>query len=312
MKLSIIVPIYNVEKYITKCLESLSNQKMKDIEVILVNDGSTDSSESIIFDYLKNHKNINILYFKKENGGLSDARNFGIKRAIGKYITFIDSDDYIEEDLFINLEKYMEQDIDVIKFKMKTVDENGNILEKMDGPVFDKCTGEEAFEKLCTKDKYIYLYRRQFFIEKNFKYSVGMYHEDFGLTPMIIVNSRSFVSTNEYGYNYLKRENSITTLNNNEKNIKKAKDTLTQYDQMLKRIKKYNISKHTKDLIKRYYTNAVILKAKEIYGNEKEFNKYISEIKKRKMYKNIKLYNPKQLIKRFLLKFNIKLYLKMR
>ena len=94
MKLiSVIIPIYNTQKYLKKCIDSVESQSYNNVEIILVNDGSTDSSEKIIQPYLQRYENIK--YYKKENGGLSDARNFGIDIAQGKFITFIDSDDYI-------------------------------------------------------------------------------------------------------------------------------------------------------------------------------------------------------------------------
>ena len=85
-KISVIIPVYNVEKYLSKCLDSVVNQTLKDIEIIVVNDGSPDNSQKIIDDYTKKYKNIKS--FVKKNGGLSDARNFGIKKASGKYIAF--------------------------------------------------------------------------------------------------------------------------------------------------------------------------------------------------------------------------------
>lgn len=98
-KISVIVPVYNTEKYIQKCLESIVNQTMKDIEIIVVNDGSKDKSEDIIEQFIKNNKsNIKIKYYKKKNGGLSDARNYGVQKATGEYIAFVDSDDYIKKD----------------------------------------------------------------------------------------------------------------------------------------------------------------------------------------------------------------------
>ena len=176
-KVSIIIPVYNVEKYIKKCLESLAEQTLQDFEIIIVNDGTKDNSEEIILNYQKEHPEMPIKYLKKENGGLASARNYGVKFATGKYISFFDPDDYLDKDLYKNLEKYMDDNIDVIKFKMQTVDINGKILEKLDGPVFEKCTGEEAFKKLCTFDKFIdpaciYLYKREFFIETNFEYKI--------------------------------------------------------------------------------------------------------------------------------------------
>ena len=315
-KISVIIPVYNTEKYIEKCLDSIYNQKIKDIEIIIVNDGSKDNSDTIIQKWIeKNKENIQIKYLKKENGGLSDSRNFAIPYVTGEYISFIDSDDYIDENLYSNLEKYMNEKIDLIKFKMQTVDEKGEILEKLDGPIFEKCTGEEGYEKLCTNDKFldpacIYLYRTEFYKENNFKYKLGAYHEDFGLTSLIILKAKSFVSTNEYGYYYLQTNNSITRNSNYEKEIKKAKDLINHYDDMIRTIENYEISNKSKELIKRYYTNTLILKTREL--KEKDKKQYIKEIKERKLYKNIKPYNLKQLIKRIILKININLYLKMR
>ena len=313
-KISVIVPVYNTEKYVEKCLDSICNQKLKDLELIIVNDGSEDNSEAIIKQWIdKNNKKIEIKYLKKENGGLSDSRNYAIPYVTGKYISFIDSDDYIDENLYSNLEKYIDDNIDLIKFKMQKVDENGNILEKLDGPIFEKCTGEEGYKKLCVDDKFldpacIYLYKTEFFKENKIKYEKGTYHEDFGLTSLIILKAKTFVSTNEYGYYYLQSNNSITRNFEYEKEVKKSKDLLKHYDNMLKKIQEYKITEESKDLVKRYYTNVLILKANDLKG--KDLEKYISEIKVRKLYKNIKPYNLKQLLKRILLKFNVKMYLK--
>lgn len=315
-KISVIVPVYNTEKYVEKCLKSIAEQKMNDLEIIIVNDGSTDNSEIIIKQWIeKNKENIKIKYLNKKNGGLSETRNFALPYATGKYISFIDSDDYIDSNLYSHLEQFMDDNVDLIKFKMQTVDKDGNILEKLDGPVFEKCTGEEGYEKLCTNDRFldpacIYLYRTEFYKSNNFKYKVGAYHEDFGLTSLIILKAKSFVSTNEYGYYYLQSDNSITRNQNYDKEIKKAKDLLGHYDDMIKVIKNYEISNKSKELIKRYYTNTLILKTKELKGQEKK--QYINEIYIRKLYKNIKPYSLKQLIKRIILKFNINLYLKLR
>lgn len=98
MKVSVIVPVYNVEDYIEKCLDSLVNQTLTDLEIIVVNDGSPDNSEKIIKKYEKKYKNIK--YLVKKNGGLSDARNYGLKYARGEYIAFLDSDDYVSSDMY--------------------------------------------------------------------------------------------------------------------------------------------------------------------------------------------------------------------
>ena len=313
-KVSIIVPVYNTENYVEKCLQSLAKQTMQDFEIIVVNDGSTDNSETTIKKFIEEHQTLNITYLRKENGGLASARNYGMKYAKGKYLSFIDSDDYIEENLYKDLEKYMEEEIDIIKFKMQTVDENGKIIEKLDGPVFEKSTGEEAYKKLCTFDLFIdpaciYLYKREFFMENNFQYELR-YHEDFGLTSLIIIQAKSFVSTNKYGYYYLQTTNSLTRQKDYKTDIERAKDVLKHYDNMLQKLKNYQIQEETKKIVKRYYTNVVLLKTNSLKGEE--LNNYCKEIKKRKLYKNINPENLKQLVKRILLKLNVKLYLKMR
>ena len=102
IKVSIIVPIYNVEKQLAKCLDSLLNQTLKDIQIILVNDGSEDSSAEIAKKYVVKDPD-RVLYFEKENGGLSDARNYGMKYATGEYVVFVDSDDWLKEEMIETL-----------------------------------------------------------------------------------------------------------------------------------------------------------------------------------------------------------------
>ena len=97
--LSVIVPFYNVENYIEKCLETLVNQTLQDIEIILVNDGSQDKSVDIVKKYLNKYPD-KITYLEKENGGLSDARNYALPYAKGEYIAFLDSDDYVEKTMY--------------------------------------------------------------------------------------------------------------------------------------------------------------------------------------------------------------------
>ena len=113
MKVSVIVPVYNVEKYIEKCLSSLVNQTLRDIEIIVVNDGSPDNSQKIIDKYAKKYSNIKS--FTKKNGGLSDARNFGLKYASCEYIAFVDSDDYVKLDMYEKMyDKAKENNFDMV------------------------------------------------------------------------------------------------------------------------------------------------------------------------------------------------------
>lgn len=350
-KISIIVPVYNTAKYVERCLDSIINQtylkeadmkqvnmnqtdmkqidrkkvsmnqpnknqvKKEEIEIIVVNDGSTDNSEEVIKSYINEHKNVlQIKYYVKENTGIAKTRNFGIEKASAPYILFVDSDDYIDIHLIEKLETYMEQDIDLIKFKLQRVKQNGEVLEKVDGPVFDKVTGEEAFNKLYSEDilldsPCVYLIKKELFTKNNFKFQ-RTYHEDFGLIPLLILKAKTVVSTPDYLYSYVQAPNSITRNESYEKTLKKMEDALGHYDNMIEQTKKMELQKTTLENVKIYYTNAIILKLKEL--QEKDKNHYIKEIKKRKLYNNIKARNLKQLIKKVILKINVKLYLKLR
>lgn len=315
-KISFIVPVYNTGLYIKKCLDSIINQTFKEeIEIILIDDGSTDNSDELIKEYIeKNNSKDIIKYYTKENEGIAKTRNFGIDKANGEYIFFVDSDDYIDKETIKKLKPYIDEDIDMIKFKLQRIDKNNNILEKVDGPIFTKISGEEAFNKLYSEDVLldspcVYVIKRNLFTQNNFKFN-RTYHEDFGLIPLIILKAKSFVSIPDYLYYYVQGENSITRNDDYNKTIKKFEDALYHYDNAIEKIDKMNLNRKSKENAKIFYTNAVILKLYEI--KEEDKNKFIKEIEKRKMYKNIKPRNIKQIIKRNLLHFNVKLYLKMR
>lgn len=312
-EISVIVPIYNVEKQLNRCIESLLKQKIQQIQIILVNDGSTDNSGKIAKEYAKKFPD-KILYLEKENGGLSDARNYGIKHATGEYLAFVDSDDYISDNLYTDLEKYLKQDYDMIKFKIEKVDESGNKISENYTPIFTDKTGEEAFEILYKNDKLTevawgYIYRRKMWVENKFEFAKGMFHEDFGLIPLVLLKANKVASVNVMGYYYVQTSSSITR-GNIETIYKRAKDLLKHYDNMIETIKNYNISDKSRENIKIYYTNCILLNINNL--NEKDKNEYIKEIKKRKMIKNIKARNFKQLLKKIILRINIKLYLKIR
>lgn len=314
-KLSIIIPVYNAEKHIEKCLDSLIFQTLKEkIEIIIVNDGSIDNSEKVIKEYIKKHEFNNISYYGKKNEGVAKARNLGIEKATSNYIFFVDSDDYISEQTIEKIKPYIDENIDLIKFKLQRVNQNGEIIEKIAGPVFNKTTGQDAFNKMYGEDKLIdspcvYIIKKELFTKNNFEFQ-RTYHEDFGLIPLILLSAQKVVSIPDYLYQYVQAPNSITRNEDYSKTLKKMDDVLAHYDNMLKEIEKIELSKITKENVKIYYTNAIILKLEEL--KEEDKNKYINEIKKRKMQNNIKARNFKQLMKKIILKININLYLKMR
>ncbi len=311
-KISVIVPMYNAEKTIERCINSILKQTISAFEIVLINDGSTDRTEDIVRK-LQNEKS-NIKYFYKENSGVAQTRNYGIEKAQGDYIIFVDADDYIEPNLIEKVFKYIENNIEMVKFKLKKIDTNGKELEKIDGPVFNKKNGEDAFDILYYQDTLIdspcvYLIKRSLFTDNRLEFK-GKYHEDFGLMPILIALSKSIVSIPDYLYVYVQEENSITRNEDYQKTIQKMEDVLFHYDRMLKIIKNTSIKNATQDNIKTFYTNAIILKLQELKKDDRK--KYIKEIRNRKMCNNIKAKNLKQFIKRLILKLNINLYLKIR
>ena len=313
-KTSVIVPIYNAEKYLARCLDSILIQADENVELILINDGSTDKSEEIIKTYLGKYKS-SIKYIKKENSGVANSRNVGLEKATGEYIIFVDSDDYIEKDLFKKLEQYMNQSIDIIKYKAIIETEEEEKIGQYEGPTFDTTSGEEAFSKLCFDDEmvdalWVYAYKRELFIKNKLKFMKDADHEDFGLIPLIILKAKTFISTNIQGYHYVQSRNSVTRTKDYTKTVKKVFDTLLHYDNMIKEIEYYQISQKAKENVKIFYTNSILLRINDL--QKKDRKKFIKEIKKRKMAKNIKARNIKQVLKRIILEINIPLYLKMR
>lgn len=307
--ISIIITAYNSEKTIERCLNSILENKYDDYEIILVNDGSTDKTEQIIELFASDK----IKYFSKVNTGVADSRNYGIEKAKGEYITFVDSDDYVTNNYFENLDKYINEGIDIIKRKAIIYNEKDERKEKIIGPAFEKCTGEEAFNRLCFKDIYIdtlwsYVMKKSLFTDNDFKFAPNLFHEDFGLISLLILKANTMISLDDYVYYYVLTEGSIMREQNEEKTVKKAKDVLIHYDNILNSIKEYRLNKKTVENVRIYCTNVALLKVKELTGKSQK--EYIQELKKRKIYKNIKARNAKQLMKKILLFINIKLYCK--
>lgn len=307
--ISIIITAYNAEKTIERCINSILENEYNDFEIIVINDGSSDKTEKVIELFASDK----IKYFSKKNTGVADSRNFGIEKAKGEYITFVDSDDYVSNNYFENLDKYLKQGIDIIKRKATIINEKNDEKTKIEGPVFDEITGEQAFNELCFKDIYLdtlwsYIIKKSLFTENNLYFEPNKYHEDFGLLPLVILKAKSVVSTNDYVYYYVQTDGSIMRDSDDAKTIKKSKDVLYHYDNIIEQTEKYDISRKTKENVRIYCTNAILLKVKELKG--KAQNDFIKELKKRKIYKNIKARNLKQLIKKILLFVNIKLYIR--
>ncbi len=279
-KFSIIVPVYNVEKYIDDCLKSIEKQTYDDFEVIVVNDGSPDNSQSIIDKYVK--KDVRFKSYIKKNGGLSDARNFGVKKARGEYLLFVDSDDDINERLLEEIDKVSDKKIDIVRFQINKIDKESKTVDKSE--LFSEVSGEEAFIKLVNNSWFVTAwgasYRRKYWTSNKYEYADKRIHEDFGLTPFVYINAKKVVAIEYVGYNYYVRDNSIMTSNDIKKVIKKTEDCLYHFDRLMEMIDDSKVTDRGKKYYKSYIAYSLINLIAII--NDKEIlNNYMKELNKR-------------------------------
>lgn len=298
-RFSIIVPVYNTEKYLKRCLDSISKQSFTDYEVIIVNDGSTDNSSNIISKYP--YKVIN-----QENQGLSMARNNGVKVSSGDYLIFLDSDDYIEKDLLKEINESLFNNPDLVRFQIKEVFDNKDYINYKEEP-FENKDGVEAF-KLITKYHFVenawaYAIKREYYLKEKFSFKKGTYHEDFGLIPLVIIKSKVVNSIDYLGYCYYQRDGSIMNSSDYAKTKKKVKDF---YDHYLYLVSKINKTKLDKSYFMSFISNSLILKITELEG--KDYKEALNRLKKDKVFDNLLSDNLGRKIKKVLLKVSPKLY----
>lgn len=309
IKYSFIVPVYNTEKYLKKCLDSLVNQTYKDFEIIVVNDGSTDKSSSIISKYQKKYKNIIVI--DKENEGLSMARNRGVQKSSGKYIIFVDSDDYVSNKLLEEVDKKID-DSDILRFQIATEDEEYTKINEYHEEEFESMCGYDAFKYLSSyhfvEPAWCYVIRKNYYIENKFSFKKGVYHEDFGLIPYVIYKARKVKSVDFIGYYYIQRNGSIMNNNDYKKTVKKAFDMLEQYKTMRLFAKNINRKNNLDDYFLSYISNSVIVKARELKKDEKKV--YINELKKLNVFDGVLVNTRIRRFKKYLMKHNLNLYLK--
>lgn len=215
IKVSLIIPVYNVENYIEKCLSSVVNQTLQGIEIILVNDGSTDQSMDIVNIFENEHSNIRII--NKENGGLSSARNSGLKIATGKYIAFLDSDDYIDETMLEKMYKRaVERDLDIVSCNLTKVDPDQEIL----GEEKNVLDYSHTYNKYDVISEYLLnnipayawnkMYRKSLFDKYKITYPEGKLYEDIPTTFELLFRSNRIGFIDESLYLYVQRADAIT------------------------------------------------------------------------------------------------------
>lgn len=243
-KVSVIVPVYNVENYLDKCLDSLINQTLKDIEIIVINDGSTDKSKEIIDKYRKNYPEM-IKTFDKPNGGIADVRNFGLNCVNSHYFTFLDSDDYIEMNAIERMYcEAVNTSADIVMSDFWWTYPNNEKLST-DGPYH---TNKELlinmFSTLWNK-----LYRTEFIKSIDVTFPKGYRYEDASFLYKIVPYIKKWSYINEPFVHYVQREGSITH-NHNEK----VKDMIFVFKDLLDFYHKRNLFNDYKFELEYLYT----------------------------------------------------------
>lgn len=282
VKVSVIIPVWNVEKYLKKCLDSIVNQTLKEIEIIIINDGSPDNSQSIIDEYTKKYPKL-VKSFVKENGGQGSARNLGILKAKGEFISFVDSDDWL--DLSALEEMYataMQNKSDIVVCDM--------VDHYKDYEIYHNCTKfNSVFEvtpSACNK-----IFKRK--IIENLEFLPGLWYEDFNFTTKILLNKPKISIISKGFYHCSCRE--ISTMNNN--NSLKNLDMIT----VIEDLKSYAIENNVydKDLFSYLIYHHVLTtsinrvanqkskdKRKVIHSFIKYCHKNIPDYRKMNFYKN--------------------------
>ena len=265
-QVSIIIPIYNVEKYLTKCINSVINQTHKNIEIICVNDGSTDNSLEILKDLSQKDSRIKVI--NKKNGGLSSARNEGLKYVTGKYVYFLDSDDWIEPDtISLLLCKMLSNDVDCVIHNVKTISETDNFKAKAIECQnwFDSKNKPDGIYNLIleiNKDipsvAWNKLYKMEIINKYDCKFPEGLMQEDEAFVWIYMIHCKRYYYLNNQLYNYLIRSNSIMDNINNTIHILDILYIQQIIYEVILKHKKINIYKNA-------LTNNYVNTANELY-----------------------------------------------
>lgn len=287
-KISVIVPIYNVETYLKKCIESIINQTYRNMEIILVDDGSIDKSSEICDEYSKQDNRVIVIH--KQNGGLSDARNTGIETSTGELLAFVDGDDWIDSNmiscLYNNIISY-NADISECQYE-KTSNEQHTI--KNEEQIITISTPKEALNNILETNNinnvvtWNKLYRKELF--QNVRFPKNKIHEDEFTTYKLIYKANKIISTNSKLYYYRQRENSIISEKFNVNRL----DVIEAYDEKVEFYKK-----NQKELLEKLLAKFLYILIYDYYKAKKnKFNKEIIKTIKNKyrmVYRNYKKEN---------------------
>ena len=283
-QISIIIPVYNVEKYINRCLDSILNQTYKDYEIILMDDGSKDNSLKIIKEYEKKYNFIKV--FSQKNSGPASARNNALKKAVGEYIMFIDSDDYIDKDY---VENYINnsKNYDIVIGGFRKVDDKKVLFKRK----LKDC----EFSKYIVTGPVCHLYKRSLISDNNIQFLITKMSEDTYFNIKLYELNPKIKAINYIGYNYYTNLNSIS--NTSQKGLSDDIDFL-EFVETLTSNKFKNKELHEYFII-RYIVWYLLYSGKNSNSDIfiKHYNKYFNWIKENipnyKNNKNIKIFGPK-------------------
>lgn len=275
---SVVIPVYNVEMYIEECLDSIVRQTYQNLQIIVVDDGSTDASNKKVKPYLEDSR---VHFIEQENKGLSGARNTGLAAAVGKYVLFVDSDDYLElktiEELVVAME---EKQVDLIRFNGRAFLDGLNEPIEQNNYDFSHRLQEgkkytqdrfEANRRTFASPVYLYMVRREVLIKNVLTFYEGILHEDELFTTQVFLNSNSMLYVNAFYYNRRYRENSIMTNQSQERWQRTFDSYLIIYKELEELYLKSEYSKDQKKLIKRQMLSIYSgLNNSNINNNQKE------------------------------------------
>jgi len=239
MSISLVIPIYNTEKYIRECLDSVLNQTLKPSEIILVNDGTLDRSLEVVGDLIEANPEIKVIH--QENAGLAAARNTGILHATQNYLAFLDSDDYLAPDYLEKLyESAITYDLDVVCAGNTRFYPDGTyeVMSRNPELMNEKIlTGWEALLIQLKADDYNMevvddLYKTSFLKKNDLKFAVGLLHEDEEFTPKVLLQAKRVSFFDAHGYFYRQRENSIMSSGVSKRTVESLEEILNRYLEM--------------------------------------------------------------------------------